>query len=179
MKKLKMNNKGMSLVEVMVVVAIVTILGAVGIMGINAMTGKPAQKCVQQIMYSLEKHRTSTMGKASAQYVLSREANGDIYAKEYLSTEEDVTVFAEPVNEYKLGDKKMKISYVCSASGAGSSPTTTVLETTTPLTLQFDRSSGAFKKQGNGTYCTEIIVERGGRTYKLTLVPLTGKVYVQ
>lgn len=173
---MKMNNKGMSLVELMVVIAIITILGGVGIMGVNAMTGKPAQKCAQQIVYSLEKHRTSTMGKVGAAYVLTRDENGDIYAKEYLSNNEtiDISKDSEDIaSEYKLGDSKMKISYVCSDS------TTTVLGNDMSLILQFDRSSGAFKKQGNGSYCTEIIVERGGRTHKITLVPLTGKVYAQ
>lgn len=173
---MKMNNKGMSLVELMVVIAIITILGGVGIMGVNAMTGKPAQKCAQQIVYSLEKHRTSTMGKVSAKYVLTRDANGDIYAIEYLSNNDTIDPTTDQASKIKLGDSKMKITFWQVGSSAA---TLYSLESGNGLVLEFDRSSGAFKKQDDGSYCTEIIVERGGRTHKITLVPLTGKVYMQ
>lgn len=165
-KMLRSDNRGVSLVEVLVVVAIMAVLGGVGIMGVNAMSGKPAQKCSQQIIHSLERHRTATMGKVSAQYVISRESNGKIVAKEYLSNEE--TLSGDPANVYELGDKKTKVTYECEG---------TIKDIdSAPLTLQFNRSNGAFKKV-DGVYCTKIIVQRGGRTYNITLVPLTGKVY--
>lgn len=166
--KLRNDNRGVSLVEIMVVVVIIGVLGTVGIMGVNAMSGKPAQKCSQQIVYTLEKHRTSTMSKVSAQYVLRVNASGKIVAEEYLSN--GATVGSTPTHTYELGDKSIKISYECDG--------TTKELASSPLTLQFDRTSGAFKKQADGTYCTKITVERGGRSYVVTLVPLTGKVYV-
>ncbi|MBE5865588.1 MAG: prepilin-type N-terminal cleavage/methylation domain-containing protein [Lachnospiraceae bacterium] len=166
-KKLRRDNRGVSLVEVMIVVAIMAALGGVGIMGINAMTGRPAQKCSQQIIYTLEKHRTSTMGKLNAKYELCRESNGKIVAKEYL-TNEDVLP-SSPTNVYELGDKSTKVTYECGGSSKN-------IDTAT-LTLQFNRSDGSFKQQADGSYCTKISVQRGGRTFNITLVPLTGKVY--
>lgn len=165
--KLRNDNRGVSLVEVLVVVAIIVVVGAVGILGINSMSGKPAQKCSQQIIYSLEKHRTSTMGKVSSQYVLTVDDEGKIIAEEYLSNEE--TMPSDPTTVHKLSDKRTKVTYVCNGTMKNIADA--------PLTLQFDRASGGFKQQADGSYCTQIIVERGGRSYPITLVPLTGKVY--
>ena len=166
----KNDNRGVSLVEILVVVAIIAVLGSVGYMAVDAMSGRPAQKCAQQIVYSLEKHRTSTMGKVNAKYVLRVDSStGKIVADEYL-TNNDSFGSMSPTNTYALGDKKIKISYV---SGGATKELASA-----PLTLQFNRESGAFQKQGDGSYCTKIIIERGGRTYEVTLVPLTGKVYI-
>lgn len=167
--KFKNDNRGLSLVEVMVVVAIMAVVGSVGIMGINAMSGKPAQKCSQQIIYSLEKHRTSTMGKINAKYVLTTDDNGKVIAEEYLTNED--TMPSDPTTVHKLGDKRTKVTYICNGTMKNIADN--------PLTLQFNRSSGAFEQQADGTYCTQIIVQRGGRTYNIKLVPLTGKVYAE
>lgn len=166
-KKLSADNRGVSLVEVLVVVAIMAVIGGVGIMGINATSGKPAQKCSQQIIYTLEKHRTATMGKLNAKYELCRDANGKVVAKEYLTNED--TFDSDPTNVYELGDKKTKVVYECGGA-------TGDIESSA-LILQFNRSDGSFKKQADGSFCTKISVQRGGRTYNITLVPLTGKVY--
>lgn len=165
---LRKDNRGISLVEVMVVIAIIVVVGAVGIMSVNAMSGKPAQQCAQQVVYSLEKHRTSAMGKVKAEYVMSVDSSTNkIIAKEYLSNS---NTYGDP-KVYELGAAGIKVTYV---TGDG----VTHDLATEPLTLQFERSSGAFKKLASGQYCNKIIIERGGRTHEVTLVPLTGKVYI-
>lgn len=165
---MKNDNRGISLVEVMVVVAIMAVLLAVGIMSVNAMSGKPAQQCAQQLMYSLERHRTSAMGKVNSQYVLRVNGSGKIVADEYLTNADSLTGVDPKTVE--VGASGNKVTYVCGGA--------TYSLDERPLTLQFDRGSGSFKAQADGTYCTEIIIKRGGREHKVTLVPLTGKVYI-
>lgn len=166
---MKNDNRGVSLVEILVVVAIMAVVGAVGIMSFNAMSGKPAQQCAQQMMYSIEKHRTSCMGKVSSAYTLYVGSSGKIMAAEYLSNTD--TLPSSPTQTIEVGASKNVVTYTCSDGSVHSLDSE-------PLTLQFDRSSGAFKKLSNGQYCTEISIKRGGREHKLTLVPLTGKVYI-
>lgn len=168
---MKYDNRGLSLVEVMVVVAIMAVVGGVGIWGINAMSGKPAQQCAQKIVYSLERHRTSAMSKVDAAYRLY-ESGGKIYVDEYLTNEVGGIDFAtmSPATTAEIGASGLQVQYML-----GADPTLHDL----PLTLAFDRSSGAFKKQADGSYCTKIIVKRGGREHTVTLVPLTGKVYIE
>lgn len=164
---MRRDNRGISLVEILVVVAIMAVLGGVGIWGINAMTGKPAQQCAQKIVYSLERHRTTSMSKVEAKYKLVRDPINDrVFYEEYIRNDlnEDFVRSAR----VEIGDSKTKVQYLL-----GSDPTRLEL----PLELAFDRSSGSFKTQTGGGYCTKIIIMRGGREYEVTLVPLTGKVY--
>lgn len=167
---MRQDNRGISLVEVMVVIAIMAVVGAVGIWSINAMTGKPAQQCAQKIVYSLERHRTSAMGKVDALYVL-RESGGKVYVDEYLTNDAggvDTTTMS-PATTTEIGSTGVQVQYQL-----GADPTLHDL----PLSLSFDRSSGAFEKQPGGGYVTRIVARRGGREYEVTLVPLTGKVYI-
>ncbi len=168
---MKQDNRGLSLVEVMVVVAIIAVVGGVGIWGINAMSGKPAQQCAQKIVYSLERHRTSAMAKVDAVYMLY-ENGGRIYVNEYLTNDPGGVNLStmSPVTTTEIGASGVEVQYTL-----GADPALHDL----PLYLAFDRGSGAFKTQPGGGYCTKIIVKRGGREHTVTLVPLTGKVYIE
>ena len=72
------DNRGISLVEIMIVITIMAIVGSVGLMGLNAMSGRPAQQTAQKLIYSLERHRVTAMGKVDASYILRVEASGKI-----------------------------------------------------------------------------------------------------
>lgn len=167
---MRQDNRGISLVEVMVVVAIMVVVGGIGIWSFNAMTGKPAQQCAQKIVYSLERHRTTAMGKLKAQYRLVEE-NNKVYLEEYIGNDPD-NPDAPPAlsSRVEIGSSGVKVQYTMDANADLHD---------LPLTLEFDRSSGAFKQQPGGGYCTNIIVKRGGREHEVTLVPLTGKVYIK
>lgn len=167
---MRQDNRGVSLVEVMVVVAIMAVVGGVGIWGINTMSGKPAQQCAQKIVYSLEHHRTSAMARVKAKYVL-REDGGKIYVDEYWTNDDSVDDSSVPLaTSTEIGASGVKVQYTLGADAT---------RYDLPLTLAFDRSSGAFKPQAGGGHCTQIFVSRGGREYTVTLVPLTGKVYIK
>lgn len=165
---MKLDRKGLSLVELLVVIAIMSVVGAVGIMSVNAMTGRPAQQCAQKIVYSLERHRASAMGKEGASYVL-KVVSGKIACEESFTTKGATTTTVS-----ELGASGITITYELNDG------TVKTLDDTNSLTLAFDRSSGAFKPQtsGGSDYCTKITVRRGGRDFVITLVPLTGKVYI-
>lgn len=165
---MRQDNRGVSLVEIIIVVAIIAVLGGVGIWGLNAMTGRPAQQCAQKIVYSLERHRTTAMGKVQAEYWLV-EDNNRVYVEEYLCN--DPAVGLALANRVEIGSSGVKVQYML-----GTDPT--LYDLTQPLKLAFDRSTGAFKPQPGGGYCTKIIAKRGGREFEVTLVPLTGKVYI-
>ncbi len=169
------DNRGVSLVEIVIVVAIIAVLGAVGVMGFNAMTGRPAQQCAQKIVYSLEKHRTSAMSKVNTKYELSAE-NNKIYLYEYATN--DPAGYGTPTKT-EIGTAGVKLSYVRSDDPSVVYELVNDSPTNGKLALQFDRGSGSFKRlEGTGVFCTKIIASRGGRDFEVTLVPLTGKVYI-
>ena len=169
---MRQDNRGISLVEVMVVIAIIAVLGGVGIWGINALTGRPAQQCSQKIVYSLERHRTTATGKVSALYELC-EKDSKIYVREWVSNGSNpIDTSAAPSSEIQIGAVGVTVEYT-----VGSDPTRNNIRDF-PLRLSFDRSSGSFKPLAGGGYCKKIYVSSGGREYSVTLVPLTGKVYI-
>ena len=162
------DNRGISLVEIMIVITIMAIVGSVGLMGLNAMSGRPAQQTAQKLIYSLERHRVTAMGKVDASYILRVEASGKIVCEERVKNEG-----AESVTIVDVGTKRVKLSYEL-ADG-------TILDMAPGSTLlfQFDRGSGAFKTMGTaGGNITRLIVKSGGREVKVRLVKLTGKVYL-
>ena len=163
----RMNNKGVSLAEIMVVVAIMAVLISVGITSVNAMNGRPAQQCAQKIVYSLEKFRTTAMSRVDASYTLSVDPS----TKEIVCTEWTSNGSTDSTVSNVIGRSKLIVNY---QTDAGS---TYNLESRS-LTLQFDRSSGAFRALTNGEKCTRITVTAGGRSFSVALVPVTGKVYI-
>lgn len=167
---MRQDNRGVSLVEILIVVSIITVLAGVGIYGVSLMSGQPAKKCSQKIVYSLERHRTTAMSKVNAKYVLS--TDGDkIYFQEFVIDGADASGTWVDKPKVEIGSSGVEVKYVL--DGGSETP----LTTGNSLTLEFDRASGAFKPQAGG-YCTQIIVSRGGKEFKITLVPLTGKVYI-
>lgn len=171
------DNRGMSLVELTIVIAIIAVVGAVGIMSFNVMTGKPAQQCAQKLVYSLEKHRTTSASKVDAYYVLSyNAATKEIIAEEFVSN--DLSLGYTSIGRSAIGAANVEVTYYVSGDA------TAYNLNTGAITLRFDRSSGAFKQLSstntatNGKYCTKIVASRGGRDFEVTLVPLTGKVYI-
>lgn len=168
---MKKDNRGVSLSEVMIVVAIISIIGAVGITSLNLLTGRPAQQCSQQLLYSLERHRTSAFGKVQSQYVLRvDDSTGAIVADEYLGNGDSMPT--NPTQTIEIGSSRVTVTYTDNRGNtknlAGN-----------PLTLQFNRSTGAFNPTLPGNACcTDITLKSGGRVYKVTMVPLTGKIYI-
>lgn len=168
---MRKDNRGLSLTEVMVVVAIIAIVGAVGITSFNLLTGRPAQQCSQQLMYSLERHRTSAFGKVQSQYVLRVDSSTKaIVADEYLGNDDAMP--KAPSQTIEIGSSKVMVTYTDSSGK-------TYDLAKDPLTLQFNRSTGAFKPTLPGAlHCTSITLKSGGREYTVNLVPLTGKIYI-
>ena len=177
MSSMRHDNRGVSLVEITIVVAIIAVVGAVGITSFNAMTGKPAQQCAQKLVYSLEKHRTTSVSRVGAYYVLSyNAATKEIVAEEFVSN--DLTAGYSSVGKSVIGASNVEVTYYVDGDATAYNLNSGAIR------LSFDRSSGAFKPLSStntatdGKYCTKIVASRGGRDFEVTLVPFTGKVYI-
>jgi len=167
---MRRDNRGLSLVELVIVITIMAVLGGLMAMGISAAITKPAEECAKKLAASLKEARVSTMGKRSVQLKLYTE-DGYIYVKEEI-TLTDGTVSTK-VN--KIGEKGVEVTYCF----AGESSYQTLGSGTDPLTLSFDRSNGGFKPCKDSKYCGEIKVKKGTREQTLKLYHLTGKVTVE
>ena len=173
---MKKDNKGFSLVELVVVIAIMAVLTGFIFYSFSLLTGQDARQCASNLSTALDKEKN---------YALTRSGTADCYLELTKTTDGYFVAYYVPKNalvdgtgagdyveleKQKLGKKNVDIS--CTLGGSA----VTVTEAA-PLRVVYDRVSGAFKKVSVGSStgeCTKITVKRG-RTYELTLYTATGK----
>lgn len=169
--KIKKNNQGFSLVELVIVVAIIVIIGGFAFTGMAILSSKPVDECAKKIQVALEGNRNTTMGKLSASISFYRDSNGDIFSEEII---DGSTPYVK-----QIGDD-VNVEYLDMSGNAYTLPIYP-----NKLTINFDRASGSLKPQADGTYVVQFVVSRGSsgdRGYKKLTVSvdkLTGRVSVE
>lgn len=170
---MKRNNRGMSLVEVIIVVAILSIVAGGITIGVGFITGKPADECANKLRAALQSNRTTTMGKLSAELLIYGNTDG-VWVVEVIDGTAKTPV--------KIGSSGVGIKIETSDGMVSSlnteTPTSESLPNT-PLRISFNRSSGAFNPLPGGGYCTEIVISKGNTVKTLKLYYLTGKIELQ
>ena len=171
-----MNNKGFSLIELIVIIAIMGVLVGGASLGIGLVFSKDAMKCATRLNDSIYDARANSMYKAG-KFELSIDNSGSaniatISQTDLMPATSD-TVYLDGVDS----NKKTTISakFVTEAVPAGTA-------LSFPVNLTFDKAKGNvyFDVDADGTYDDGIIVFditplRGNRTAKVQLVTTTGK----
>lgn len=158
MNKWKMDDKGFTLVEMIVILAIIAAIGGIVGFGLSMVSGKPVTQCARQMQILLEQNRTVAMGKENTYIVLYKTSDG-IMAQEYINGSEN----GEPK---RIGESVVDVT--CGGTPLGSSLGTGVR-------IEFDRGTGAL----TGNTEMVFVISRGGKTATLTIEALTGKVRIQ
>jgi hypothetical protein len=105
------------------------------------------------------------MGKRTATATLDKD--GSAYVLRVSTTLNSST---PEIRTYRLDSSKVTMYYSVNADGSDRQVIAA------PLTLEFDRASGAMKAQADGTYIRHIYAVQNGREYGMTLYPETGKI---
>lgn len=171
---MKKDNRGLSLVELVIVIAIMTVLTGVISMGIGIAVSKPADECASKLKAALQNARVTSMGKLDTTI--------SVYTKDekiYLM-QKVVSESGTNSTETLIGAKGVEVKYKIS----GESSYRDLGDSSHPLVLSFNRSSGAFKDLSamgfaTKTYCVEIQVSKGNKTKLLKLSSLTGKIQME
>lgn len=187
-KEKKKDNRGLSLVELIIVIAIMVILVGVTSYGMSLISNKPVDECAKKIEMVLNRNRTSSMGKQEAWVKFLLDGNGHVTVQEYKETakekqeRETDPSLAPPVQQYVIGADGINIRL--SYRGG-----TSIILSSTPRRVKFSRDSGALvgdpDDADNGNkVCIKIEVFRGdygSATYIRTidLDELTGKITLQ
>lgn len=167
MKMKRIGNKGVSLIEILVVVAILAVLGSVAIAGVRLLTNRPVDECARKFQIALEGIRNTTMGKFSGGLEFTADANG-VYVKEYINGVSDGELI-------QIGQKGVVVHVV---RGKQNELTTTSTKIgTTPVSISFDRADGSLNDEGDGvTYIKSFVISSGSKTITVTVDRLTGRI---
>lgn len=169
-KKKKQNNKGFSLVELIVVIAIGVILASATVISISSVLGVAVKQCARNVESVLNKAKVSTMGKDSVVVKIykndSSGGDGAYYYELY------VNGATTPTETKKIGRSNIEVSYSMKQDYSDKK----ALQGSDSITIEFDRSSGAEKENADGSCCSRIWVKKGGTEKVITIYKETGKV---
>ena len=188
----KMSDKGFTLVELIVVVAIFTILLGIAVPSLNSILGFRVNRAANSIASALDRTKIEASSRLVGEMKLEKRADG-YYISYYLdrgkvSGESNV----KQDQPEKIAPARTIISY---ATDSGSEQELAVGDS---IVLTYDRATGAFLPlqekvwtqkailsvlangediplTRSGAYCTKITVRGGGRYKTLNLIQETGK----
>ena len=181
-RALKLNNKGMSLIELIVVVLIMGILSTALILNISQVYGRNAKDAAEKLSDVLDTARLEAMNKVSDEVSVRVSINGSeivatvVYGPATGTTDGDTT---------SLGNTGLKVTIMQFLDELnGTEKDLGVLGTDyNELVLSFDKSTGAFKsaKSDKGDFAVKIagVKFEAMRKAETVLIWDTGRSYAE
>lgn len=181
---MKDDNRGFSLIEIIIVLSILGVLIGFFITGLGYIFGTEARSCANEIKVAIGSTRITTMGKEETVLRIYKDSSGGAYFKQLWV---DDTIAPEPYGDTpeQIGRSYLEVVYWL--KGEDESLPGHTLGGTAELLIGFDRASGAeaaVTMKINGADATSEVVNKieitgGGRTYTVSISPATGKVYME
>lgn len=188
--RMKENNKGYSVVELIVVIGIMAIMLAGTALSISVVTNSRATECAQNISSQLSETRSGSMSRADEQMVLAYKAKNPavdaaLTSDGFYTTNTVYTINKNAVSQ-PLGEPEIKkvghkdVTVVVWLDGDTSGRT---MDENSSLTISYDRSTGALEnvtyKDATGSETikklSKIVISSGSRVCTITFIPETGK----
>lgn len=184
MRQFERDNRGFSLVELVIVLAIASALAGVVGYGFSMTNGKPAQECANKLAGAISHGRTTTMGKYRNEIIVRKESDGRLTVTEDTLVRIDETIDpvtgavtgTTPVTSSRssvVGAKNVTVEYRIGTAGS-------YVELTPgdEVRLRYDSGSGAMKKTANGDadYYTRFKISKADKVWYVKLETMTGKI---
>ena len=174
---MKRDDRGFTLVEAIIVIALIGIVGGFLIGGMGYIPSSAARTLATSIKTAIGETRIKTMGKQETALFLYRDASDNRYYKQLVYKVNGTVKTDEPV---MIGKHHPVVTYYYND---GSGDTSAQLDSS-GLLIGFDRTNGkeaTVTLDVGGTsmtskMCNKIVVTGGGTTCNITIVPATGKV---
>ena len=173
------NDRGVTLVELILVILIMGILAGSGVIGYRSLDSGSAKATVTRISALLDYVQLENMSKDKTYYLVIEKQGNSFVAKVQYEVE-DIRI---DLLKEKLKLKEGKITYYIK----GSDIEYNVDDTSTPvvtLEISYLKASGAFRKadmNGDGVEedISHIDIASSGRSFTIHLVTATGKHYIK
>lgn len=172
------NDKGVSLVELIIIIAIMAVLSTGLISMIGILNGRAARECAQDTLSALSKVRVLTLSKSKGAPESGFAAEADVY----LEIKPDGTghILITQVNKNRDGDTivdqiSVSAPNVDIKAVVGGSE---INLTGTDIIIAYDRATGAFLKYSDAGYMTQLTFDQG-KTYTINMTPATGKATME
>lgn len=160
------DNRGLSLVEIIIVVSLMAILVSASVIGISMVSGKPVDRCATSLKMALTNNRLTAVGKKTSSILIKMETDGSVWVVEDLDGTPSKT---------RMCDKgvNVRIHYT-----SGTDQTLAPGDETDKIS--FNRSTGEFIfTAGKEIEYIEITKNHSSRVRKLIFYSLTGKVALE
>lgn len=154
------NNKGFSLVELIVVIAIMAVALTVGSYSLSTIALANSKRCATEIKSALESAR-----------IESCRSNGELELSIFKGDDGGVMMQVSGKEPKEISNSAVSVSYKLHKTDDSY-----ISLGTEKLTFVFDRSSGAIKGSSG---CYQILVSGGGREYTITCYKNTGKIKME
>ena len=181
---MKKNNAGMSIVEVLILVAMIAILSGTGLYGIGQLGGFNAREGADSIANSLMETRLATLGKAKSNGSMAWE----IYCKDkryYVRTVYNVGAGEYYGDAKEIVDGKVKVTFgegtLDSSNNSVTASTEGEIQEGNAYRIYFSRSTGALcDATGAAIEKNQYFrVAQGSKDYDVYIVAKTGKIIAQ
>ena len=164
-QKILQNNKGLSLIEIIIVLAIMSIIGGAFLLTTAVATDKHVSSCGEKMLSSLEQTRNLAMGKQTGYIEISKPSASDsVYIQMYL---DGYGAGHEYGDRVAIGHQGLTVEYLVE----GASDYASLSGGT--ITLEFSRSNGSLITT---PAIKKIRITNGRRTYIITIDKFTGRV---
>lgn len=165
MKSLKKENKGFSLLELIVIVLIIGILSTTTLVAVSNMYNARVTAARNRVVSLLSNARTATIAKADGTiwFEISKDSDGDYYGTIYEGTKYDYTA-SKKLSEDKLGNDRLTIK-VKNADG-----TSKEVDSSNSVIFDFVKSTGALDED-----YTDVEISNNSRTSNIIVINETGR----
>ena len=175
------NNKGLSLVELIVVIAIMSVLSGIVYMGMaKNIFNTNVTQCTENMETIINKVRVNTMGRNEVTLRFYQDSDGKYYSKTTIKKGSASRYTEETVTE-QVGKSGIDVKFTTDSSitDPNASGVQTLSNTEgNEIKIEFDRSSGEVKVDGSGACVRKIWIIRKTKVKTITIYKETGKVSV-